>query len=291
MLELPPLPDDLPWSLPAYLLLDGVSAPNLAHRLHRWDNPVYCLYHGTRWHELADISPCLITLKGAGDSLLAYFQEHAALEWGYLLFSDADALTLCKHWRRLLSVKHPSAIEVMPRIADPAVMHHLFDLAQQANSARWFGPIQHLCLPDGLQAAWLQHTRPEHPASEPAEAYLLTEQELTALGDVEFRCSVFGLSDHLHTYFPEMMASYPAQEHLRYAQQVAQDAYQQGFTSEQEITLYANVLGYLAGQPLTDHPDIVELLTVSTAQSPLKRLQRAAELAQSRAADPQGSRL
>jgi hypothetical protein len=42
----------------------------------------------------------------------------------------------------------------MPRIADPAVMHHLFDLARQANSARWFGPVQYLCLPDGLQAAW-----------------------------------------------------------------------------------------------------------------------------------------
>ncbi|MGY3176525.1 hypothetical protein ACVWYU_005958 [Pseudomonas sp. TE12234] len=40
--------------------------------------------------------------------------------------------------------------------------------------------------------------------------------------------------------------------------------------------------GYLAGQPLTHHPDIVELLTVSTQQSPLSRVQRAAELAHQR---------
>jgi len=291
MFELPPLSDDLPWATPGYLLLDGVSASNLAQRLLHWDNPAYCLYQGSRWQELSDISPYLISLKGAHDPLLAYYQENAALEWGYLLFSTVDALMLCQHWRRLLTVEHPSGIEFMLRIADPAVIHQLLGLAQQAQTARWFGPVEHVCLPDSLQATWHQHTRPDHAAPDTLDTYRLTDQELTALGEVEFRRSVFDLSDHLHTYFPEFMASHPGQGRLRYAQQVAQEAYQQGFTSEQEITLYANVFGYLAGQPLADHPDIVELLTVSTAQSPLTRLQRAAELAQSRAVTPQGGRL
>jgi hypothetical protein len=239
---------------------------------------------------LSDISPYLISLKGAHDPLLAYYQENASLEWGYLLFSEADALTLCRHWRRLLTVEHTSGVEVTLRVADPAVIHQLLGLARQAQSARWFGPVEQVCLPDSLQAIWQQHTRPDHAAPEPPDTYRLTDQELTALGDVEFRHSVFGLSDHLHTYFPGFMASYSTQERLRYAQQVAREAYQQGFTSEQEITLYANVFGYLAGQPVSDHADIVELLTIATAQSPLTRLQRAAELAQSRAAGPQGSR-
>ncbi|VVO52770.1 hypothetical protein PS903_00372 [Pseudomonas fluorescens] len=284
------MPDDLPWSLPAYLLLDGVSAPNLAHRLHRWDNPVYCLYHGTRWHELADISPCLITLKGAGDSLLAYFQEHAALEWGYLLFSDADALTLCKHWRRLLSVKHPSAIEVMPRIADPAVMHHLFDLAQQINSARWFGPVTHVCLPDGIEGTWRQHIRLDHASAEP-QTYRLTDQELTALGEVEFRNGVSALREHLQAHFPAFMANFPGTECRQYAQKLAGEAYQQGFSSEQEMVFYANVFGYLAGQPVMEHPDIAQLLAGTAAGAPLARVERAAELAESRAADRQGGLL
>ena len=290
MLELPPLPDDLPWSLPAYLLLDGVSAPNLAHRLHRWDNPVYCLYHGTRWHELADISPCLITLKGAGDSLLAYFQEHAALEWGYLLFSDADALTLCKHWRRLLSVQHPSAVEVMPRIADPAVMHPLFDLAQQINSARWFGPVTHVCLPDGIEGTWRQHIRLDHASAEP-QTYRLTDQELTALGEVEFRNGVSALREHLQAHFPAFMANFPGTECRQYAQKLAGEAYQQGFSSEQEMVFYANVFGYLAGQPVIEHPDIAQLLAGTAAGAPLARVERAAELAESRAADRQGGLL
>lgn len=290
MLELPPLPDDLPWSLPAYLLLDGVSAPNLAHRLHRWDNPVYCLYHGTRWHELADISPCLITLKGAGDSLLAYFQEHAALEWGYLLFSDADALTLCKHWRRLLSVEQADGVEVMPRIADPAVMHPLFDLAQQINSARWFGPVAHVCLPDGIEGTWRQHIRLDHARAEP-QTYRLTDQELTALGEVEFRNVVSALSEHLLAHFPAFMTNFSGTECRQYAQKLASEAYQQGFSSEQEMALYANVFGYLAGQPLIEHPDIAQLLAGTVAGAPLARVKRAAELAESRAADRQGGQL
>lgn len=290
MLELPPLPDDLPWSLSAYLLLDGVSAANLARRLHRWDNPVYCLYHGTRWHELADISPCLVTLKGAGDSLLAYFQEHAALEWGYLLFSEADALALCKHWRRLLSVEQAEGVEVMPRIADPAVMHPLFDLACQANSTRWFGPVAHVCLPDGVAGIWRQHTRLDHARAE-SQAYRLTDQELTALGEVEFRTVVSALGDHLHAHFPVFMANFPGTEGRQYVQKLASEAYQQGFSSEQELVFYVNVFAYLTGQPVIEHPDIAQLLAGTAAGAPLARVERAAELAESRAADRQGGLL
>ena len=282
MLELPPLPDDLPWSVSAYLLLDGVSVPNLPQRLSRWDNPVHGLYQGTRWQELADISPRLVTLNGADDPVLAHFQENAALEWGFLLFSDADVSTLLKHWRHLLTVKHPSAGEVMPRIADPAVMHHLFDLARQANSARWFGPVQYLCLPDGLQAAWLQHQRPDLPAPDSSDTYRLTEEALTALEEAQFHHVVLDLNDHLQRYFPGFMASCPDRERLQFAEKTAREAHRLGFTSEQEITLYANVYAYLSGQPLSDHPDIVELLTVSTQHSPLSRVQRAAELAYQR---------
>lgn len=288
MIELPPLPSDLPWKTPAYLLLDGVSVPNLAQQLFQWDNQAYSLYQSTRWQELADISPYLIALKGANDPLLAYFTEHASEEWGYLLFSDVDAHALWEHWRHLLSVEHPSGVEVMPRIADSAVMHQLFGLAEKNSSARWFGPVSHVCLPDGVAINWQQHTRPQPAIAEP-ETYRLTDQELTALGEVEFRNFVSGLTEHLHTYFADFMATFAPEDRRPYAQALADDAYQKGFASEQEITLYANVYGYLAGEPLTDHPNIVQLLTQSSLEAPLKRVERAAKLAERRAADRQGS--
>ncbi|MBK5511484.1 DUF4123 domain-containing protein [Pseudomonas sp. TH15] len=288
MNELPPLPNDLPWKLPAYLLLDGVSVPNLAQRLYQWDNPAYSLYQTTRWQELSDISPYLIALKGASDPLLAHFKDNAAFEWGYLLFSDADIRKLWDHWRSLLTVEHPSGVEVMPRIADPAVMHQLFGIAEEARSARWFGPFSHACLPDGVEGKWRQHQRPD-PANAEPQTYRLTDSELTALGEVEFRNFVSDLNEHLQNYFPDFMSSFVEPERRKYAQKIADDAYQQGFASEQEITLYANIFGYLAGEPVTDHPDIFHLLTESTPEAPLKRLERAAELAERRAIDRQGS--
>lgn len=281
MIKLPALPADLPWTLPAYLLLDGVSLPNLVKRLGPWGNPLHSLYRRTRWQELSDISPCLIEIKGLNDPLLAYFRDHAAEEWGYLLFSDIAAYKLLEHWRHLLSVEHPSGVEVMPRIADPAVMHPIFALAEQAASARWFGPVQHVCLPDAVALAWRQHQRPASASAEP-KIYRLTDAELAALGDVEFRQFVSGLNQHLQTHFPAFMATLAEPERRPYARQVAEQAYAQGFTSAQEITLYANIFGYLAGKPLADHPDIVQRLTQPPTDAPLNRVKRAAELAELR---------
>ncbi len=290
MLELPPLPDDLPWAAPAYLLLDGVSVADLMQRLSRWNRPLYCLYRDTRWHELADISPCLIALEGSADPLLTYFCEHAALEWGYLLFSEADVQSQLEHWRHLLSVEQADGVEVMPRIADPAVMHQLLRLAEQDGSARWFGLCAHFCLPDGVEGVWRQHIRPEQPCAEP-QTYRLTDRELAALGEVEFRNIVCSLSEHLQTYFPAFMARFTLPERRPYAQKLASEAYRQGFSSEQELTLYANVFAYLAGQPVTEHPDIAQLLAQATAGAPLARVERAADLAANRAAHRQGGLL
>lgn len=288
MLELPPLPHDLPWATPAYLLLDGVSVPDLVQRLHPWGNPAYNLYLNTRWHELLDISPCLIALNGLHDPLLAYFQEHAAFEWGYLLFSSADVHKLCEHWRHLLCVEQVDGVDVMPRIADPAVMHQLFSIALQDRSARWFGPVTHVCLPDGVEGVWRQHARPHQAIAEPA-TYRLTDQELTALGSVEFRNAVSGLIEHMHKYFPDLLATLAPSAQRSYVQNMTEQAYQQGFCSDQELSFYANVFGYLAGQPLTDHPDIAHLLTKSRPGALLARVKLAAELAELRADQRQGS--
>lgn len=63
------LPADLPWTLNAYLLLDGVSVTELPRKLYQWsDTPTFePLYHDSRWQELLDLSPCLVALDGSQD--------------------------------------------------------------------------------------------------------------------------------------------------------------------------------------------------------------------------------
>lgn len=287
MNRLPPLPTDLPWTSPAYLLLDGVSVPNLLQHLSQWDNPAYSLYANTRWKELLDISPYLVAIKGPNDPLLADFQANAAQEWGYLLFSDAEVHILWSHWRHLLSIKHPSGIEITPRVADPAVMHQLFALAEQVGSARWFGPVSHACLPDGVEGCWLLHKRPD-PARAQPDAYQLSDAEDAALGDVHLRNIISGLHDHLRLYFPQFMSTFAAPAGRAFTQKIADEAFQQGFTTEQEIALYANIFGYLAGQSLADHPQIAQTLARATPGASIQHLLIAHDLAEVHAANTQG---
>ena len=288
MIEMPALPHNLPWNRGAWLLLDGVRLPGLAKQLHLWPNAAECLFVSTRWRELLDLSPYLISLTGPNDPVLAYFQTNAWLEPGYLLFSRADTHTLTTWLRSLIVVQHPSGDEVMMRVAEPAVAHQLMTVSEQASSGRWFGPVEQVCLPDAIQGTWQEHRRPTSALTVEPSTLRLTDQELTALGEVEFRQFVVRLTQHLTTYFPDMMAPFSGTERRRRAQQIAQIAYDKGFHSAQQIMLYANVLGYLAGQSIESHPDIDQLLNQPSALPPLQRVLRAAELAESRQVTVQG---
>jgi len=290
MTEFAALPADLPWHLPAYLLLDGVAVPHLAQLARRWNHSAHCLYRHTCWHELADISPYLIALRGVDDPLLRCYHDHVQAQWGYLLFSAADSRELLQHYQGLLTVELADGTEVMPRIADPAVARSLLQLAERCRSPRWFGPVQHLCVPDSFQATWTRHQRPSPPGARAGHTTVLrlTDEEMTALGEVEFRRSVQALDVHLRNHFPGYLAASSATERLRHIQRLAEDAYARGFTSAQALTLYLNTLAHLGEDPSQHPQEILELLKLSPSEPPLTRLQRAAEMAERHAATSQG---
>lgn len=280
MIDMPALPHNLPWELNAYVLLDGVRLPDLAKQLYQWPNRHDGLYVTTRWHELLDISPYLVALTGPNDPVLGFFLRNAGLEPGYLLFTQADSQTLSTYLRSLLTVQYPSGDEVMMRVADPAVMHQLITASADTSSARWFGPIEQVCLPDSTQGLWHEHKRPADTGEAEPSTLRITDQELTALGEVEFQRYVLRLTAHLNTYFPDLMAPLSVREQRGYAQRVAQEAYDKGFYSAQEVTLYANVLAYLGDEPVASHPKIDYLLNHKSAFSALVRVQWAAEMAE-----------
>ena len=281
MIAMPALPNHLPWHLKAYLVLDAVRLPDLAERLQHWANPKEYLYVTTRWHALVDISPCLISLSGPDDPVLRYFKANAEIEPGYLLFTQTDAATLCTFLRSLIVVQHPSGDEVMMRMADPAVLHQLISASENPLDSRWLGPSEQICLPDGLHVQWLEHKRPASAGATVPSTLRLSDQELTALGEVEFRRFVLRLTRHMTTYFPDVMAQFSETERRIRAYKLAQMAYSQGFYSAREVTLYANVLCLLVNEGVDSYPDIHHLLNQpSTTQTPLERVTLAAELAQ-----------
>lgn len=260
MIAMPALPNHLPWHLKAYLVLDGVRLPDVAQRIQQWPNPREYLYATTRWHALVDISPYLISLSGPDDPVLRYFKANAVLEPGYLLFTQTDAATLCTFLRSLIVVQHPSGDEVMMRVADPAVLYQLISASENPLDSRWLGPSEQICLPDGLHVQWLVHKRPASAVATELSTLRLSDQELTALGEVEFRRFVLRLTRHMTTYFPDVMAQFSETEQRSRAYKLAQIAYSQGFYSAREVTMYANVLCLLVPKSVDSYPDIQQLL-------------------------------
>lgn len=281
MIAMPALPSHLPWHLNAYLVVDGVRLPDLAKHLQQWPNARDYLYVTTRWHALLDISPCLISLSGPDEPVLRYFKANAVLETGYLLFTQADAATLCTFLRSLIVVQHPSGDEVMMRVADPAVLNQLITASESPLDSRWLGPSEQICLPDGLHVQWLEHKRPASAVATVPSTLRLSDEELTALGEVELRRFALRLTRHMTTYFPDVMAQFSETEQRIRAYKLAQIAYAKGFYSAREVTLYANVLGLLLPESVDSYPDIQQLLNQpSTSKTPFERVKLAAKLAQ-----------
>jgi hypothetical protein len=280
------LPAQLSWDAPAYLLLDGISVETLAQRLYQWsESPDFdVLYLDTRWAELSDVSPCLVRLSGQREPALNAFLENSHDEWGYLLFSRASRAELLSHLRWLVCVRHPLGEEVLLRLADPAVMHALFKQAVQEGDATLFGPIEQVVIADRMQGCWHQHQCPGEAAFIRHERpYPLSEAQLEILGEVGFRGMLIRLDEHLRDYFPNYQPALSQPERWQHVRTLAEQAYAQGFYSEHEITLYANIFGLLGGDALQVHSDIAALVNQTSSLSPSQRIEQAADLAYARA--------
>lgn len=280
------LPQGLPWDGTVGLLLDGVSVEKLAQHLYQWaDSPVFePLYLGTRWAELCDISPCLVLIKTQNDPVLAQFLSASRQEWGYLLFSDHSWDHMVTHLRWLTSVLHPQGEEVLLRIADPAVTHALLVHAQSIKDPTLFGPCKQIVTADAALECWHINLRPGDAAkADHGKRYRLSDGQLRLLDEVNFRNVVMRLDQHMHEYFPDYLAYATPQQRREHLHALASTSYERGFNTEFDITLYANIHGFLGLQALEDHPDLNALLEASSERTPTQRIEHVASIAKERA--------
>lgn len=239
----------------------------------------------TPWAELSDVSPCLVCLSGQQDPALIAFVENSHDEWGYLLFSHASRDELLSHLRWLVSVRHPLGEDMLLRLADPAVVHALFGHAVRDNDATLFGPIERVVVADRIQACWYEHQCPSSTkvVTRHNRPYQLSEAQLEILGDVAFRGILIRLDEHLHEYFPDYQQALNQPQRWQHLRTLAQQAYAQGFHSEHDITLYANIFGLLGADALERHHDIAALVGQPSSHTPTQRIEQAADMAYARA--------
>jgi hypothetical protein len=280
------LPKGLPWNGTVGLLLDGVSIEKLPQQLYQWsDNPVFePLYLRTRWAKLGDVSPCLVQIKNRNDPVLMQFLSAAPQEWGYLVFSDQPWQSMLAHWRWLTSVMHPQGEEVLLRIADPAVMHALLAQACNSKDPTLFGPCAQVVTADAALGCWHLDQRPgEAQQPDRNKLYRLSSEQLSQLDEVSFRSIVLGLDAHMREYFPFYQAQATPLQRWEHLHGLASVAYDRGFSTEFDITLYANIHGFLGENALQEHSDLDAILKTPSAHTAAQRLERVADIAQERA--------
>lgn len=281
------LPQGLPWNGTVGLLLDGVSVEKLPQHLYQWtENPEFePLYLGTRWAELGDISPCLVQIKAQNNPVLTRFLNASRQEWGHLVFSDQSWEQLVAHFRWLTSVMHPLGEEVLLRIADPAVTHALLAHAETIKDPTLFGPCKQIVTADAALDCWYINNRPGNaPEPDHSKRYRLSEAQLSQLDEVNFRNVVMRLDAHMQEYFPSYQAQSTPQQRWEHLHALASTSYDRGFNTELDITLYANIHGFLGELALEEHPDLDAILKTPSEQTPAQRLERVADIAQERAA-------
>ncbi len=280
------LPNQLPWHDHAYLLLDGATVKNLLANTRQWfgTQDAQVLYATTPLTSCSDLSPCLITLNGRHTPGLEHYFGHLSEEWGYLIFSQAGSFDVIRHLRLLLNAEYqPQGQKVWLRVADPAVIHAILGHATVTQHPEVFGPIDRVVLPDVINNTWQQHTRPGDVAPAFLQSpYALCETQQALLDGVSFRSALKVLAKHLRAKFPNAKAELTAEARWRWIGELASRAYEMGFSSEQQMCLFANVFLLLGEDVLLRHPDIAELMTQPSALPPSSRIEKAAELALSR---------
>lgn len=189
---------------------------------------------------------------------------------------------------RTLSLAHqrhaPLGEEVLLRIADPAVTHALLAHAETIKDPTLFGPCKQIVTADAALDCWYINNRPGNARARPQQALSIERSTTQSTGRGELsQCCDASRCTHARVFSSYQAQSTPQQrwEHLH---ALASTSYDRGFNTELDITLYANIHGFLGELALEEHPDLDAILKTPSEQTPAQRLERVADIAQERAA-------
>lgn len=270
------------------LLLDGISCPDLLRKLYEWDPaPDYdILYLETELKTITDISPCLVPVSAASEIFRQFSAQGAEQEWGYLIRFNSTREQVLAQLRHLLTVQHVSGVNLYLKVADPAVIAAM--LQDESRRAELMGPIAEIITVDTFMMQSHRFINPFPTDVANTQPIILTEQEQERLSEVDFRRACQGLMLHLDSYFPNAFVQQRLGKvpYWQLVVSIAERAYELGFQSERDMTMFANVLGFLQTDNIDpkQHPDIHTSLYHTSESTPAQRVEHAACLAQQYAA-------
>lgn len=109
-----------------FLLIDGVLRPDAIAHLYQRGEPLEIepLYLGTRWAELHDLGPILVSVQNSSNLISEWLQNHSTMSDSSPLFSRASLSDVADHLRNFICPPDLNGNAGLLRFADPLVMHY-----------------------------------------------------------------------------------------------------------------------------------------------------------------------
>jgi hypothetical protein len=262
---------DIPSDGTLYLFLDGSQIEGCLTRLFQVEGaidlePIYMI---EPYDTLLEVSPLVVRVT---PEIMAWFYEQATPTAGFFFTCAYPLEVIASHFRQMIKIVTPLGSQAFFKMAHSEVSWVML----RNDSAHYWAIMDQVWLP--TRVGWKILSKPDRP-SEPLRWPLqLSERIWKQLAQVSWMNTLQAVVRHLEQYFPHLLAQDGFDGWLN---AVATDGYQQGFSAERDLLLYFNIIGLLGEEAVTTsrYPDIYQLITTPSLQTPSQRVEQAAELA------------
>ncbi|WP_347928700.1 DUF4123 domain-containing protein [Pseudomonas helvetica] len=246
-----------------FLLIDGVLRPDAITHLYQRSEPLEIepLYIGTRWQELHDLGPILVSLRGSSDLISETLQNAIQPADSSLLYSLAPMNIVAGHLRRFIAPPDVLGSNALLRFADPLVARYWLGSYQGAHLDAMLGPIEAWHVPEN-QHSWelagSSEWRSIFRAASPPEwvdAYAqLGEIQLSALDQAARWRFMERLNQSFERRHPQLLAQLDTSTRTQWFNKRLDEADAWGLSSERSLAIWVEYT-LRWGEGFTLHPN------------------------------------
>ncbi|SES17399.1 DUF4123 domain-containing protein [Pseudomonas sp. NFPP19] len=231
-----------------YLLIDGALRPDALVSLYQRGEALEIepLYLGTRWDELKDLGPILVSAQHASNLISEWQQSPIWQADTCLLFSRAPLRQVAEHWRRFIAPPDVLGGNGLLRFADPRVMHHWLSSYPSEQLSQVMGPVERMWI-NTPPHSWNPFDSPcltsfsHSDLSEPRTIPLatLSEEQLTALEQAYHWQFKEQLYEWLNQRDPLTFTRLSSEQIERWLEYVLSSGNAWGLVSERALVIWA----------------------------------------------------
>lgn len=255
-----------------YLVVDGSQIEDLALKLYALEGELNSepIYMKAPHDQLIEVAPYVVhASKNVRDWFFAQNNPMA----GYFIASSHSLERICENYRKLIIAESPYGSRVYVKMAHSECAWVFYS----TQTPQFWNDISKVWIP--TRKEWKAERAPDIDFND--RSLKITDEKWALLGKISWNTTIEKLSQHVFKWFPTLLEN--CTDSLLWVERHAATAYGKGFTSECDLLMYMNVIGFLGEDKFLDqkvYPDIYQLIEMPSQKTPSQRIEAASELAQ-----------